>query len=78
MLIQSKKYPTIVVSLYKGEFSLLDCEYGLKDDETLKGFYTDVPDFAFEMYKVLKRAVKMGAFGELSKETEKAEETIYV
>ncbi len=78
MLIQSKKYPTIVVSLYKGEFSLLDCEHGLKDDEIEKGMRTNNPAFALEIYKVLKTAVEIGAFGKLSEEGKEAEETIYV
>lgn len=71
--IRSLKFPCICLALYKGEFSILDCEHGLTEDEKKEqnGFYTDNKDFAFEVYKVLNRGVELGAFGEVKDEPAK-------
>ena len=78
MLIRSKKIDSIVVGVHEGKAHILDCEYELSEEERKEysGFYTDSPEFMFEIYKVLKRAVDMGALG--TKDEDDGEEQVFV
>lgn len=78
MLIRSNKFPCIVVGVDEGKAHCLDCEHELSEEEKKgdAGFFTGNPDFMFEIYKVLKRAVDMGALG--TKDDDDGEETVFV
>lgn len=58
VILRSSYAPDLMVQILDGEFALLS-------EETDKEFYADNDEYAFAIYKLLKKAVELGAFDHL-------------